>query len=351
MSRSITPVALVLCLIAAPRSALAGDIAAAQALFDEAKQLAAQGHYDQACPKLQESQRLDPGMGTLFHLADCLQHTGRNASAWALFRDVESQAHASGQQGRERVARDRAAALEPFLSRIIVAPKDYSENPQVEVRRDGVVVGRGEWNVPLPVDPGTHVIAVLAANKRPWETNVEVPADGRVVTVDLPALADLPDVSPAGRAGVPPRKPLPPVRPQGGRGVTQAMPPSEEEAVLQNRGAAQRALGWFFVGGGAVGLGAGAYYGLKWLDDHQQSLNHCRGGPCDSIGIASRNLARKEAHDAEAAGGIGAAAIVIGLVLVLSAPSPRVVANNTAKIEVAPAAGPAGGGISVHGTW
>jgi serine/threonine-protein kinase len=348
MLRSIVRTSAVLSVLAAPRLAFGGDVAAAQSLFDQAKQLVAQGHYDQACPKLQESQRLDPGIGTQFHLADCLQHIGRNASAWSLFREVESQAHALGQQGRERVARDRATALEPFLSRLIIAPKDYGESAHVEVRRDGVPVARDEWSVPVPIDPGTHVVTLLAANKRPWESNVDVPADGRVVTVDLPAMADLPDVNapPTARGATPPS----PGHRQPERGVTQAMPPGQEEVVLQNRGGVQRAFGWFLIGGGAVSLGAATYFGSQWLEDHNKYRSHCHGTQCDSVGLAARNSARNESHDLETAAGLGGAALLVGTVIVLSAPRPRLVVNNAASIEVAPMAGSTKG-IAVSGTW
>src|SRR5579883_3437679 len=109
-------------LVFLPRVARANDAAAAEQLFDEAKQLIASGHYAEACPKLEQSQKLDAGLGTQFHLADCFQHLGRTATAWALFREVASEARASGQTARGRVAKDRADALEPFLSKLAIAP-------------------------------------------------------------------------------------------------------------------------------------------------------------------------------------------------------------------------------------
>jgi serine/threonine-protein kinase len=345
-------ICLGLSLLAVSRVALAdGDAPAAQALFDEAKQLMAQGLYAQACPKLQESLKLDPGMGTQFHLGDCLQHLGRNASAWAIFREVESQAHATGQSSRERVAHDRATALEPFLSRIVVSPQSAGENPRIEVRRDGVSIGRGEWDVPVPVDPGPHVVTLIAPNKRPWETRVDVLADGRVVRIDLPRLADLSDVAaPAPPAPPPPSPPAVAAGPHPARAAAPPLPPSEPTTALEDHGGFLRAIGWFFVGAGAVGLGAATYFGLQWTDDHNRSLAHC-SGTCDAVGSAARDDAKRDANLVEAAAGAGGIALLVGTMIVVAAPGPRIVVNNAARVEVAPVVGSTRGGVVLSGVW
>ncbi|MDB4996135.1 MAG: putative rane protein, partial [Myxococcaceae bacterium] len=101
-------------------NAYAGDPAAAQQLFSDAKKLIAENKWADACPKLEESQRLDPGMGTQFNLANCYEHVGKTASAWAAFIEVAGQAKAAGQAPREKAARDRANVLEPKLSKLTV---------------------------------------------------------------------------------------------------------------------------------------------------------------------------------------------------------------------------------------
>src|SRR5579883_2794024 len=132
------PPSLVLVLVTAaavlaPRPATAADPAAAESLFDQGRQLMDQGRYSEACPKFEESQRLDPGLGTQFHLADCWEHLGRTATAWALFREVESQARAQGEGSREKIAHDRAATLQPMLPRLVIDPDGAASTPGLAV--------------------------------------------------------------------------------------------------------------------------------------------------------------------------------------------------------------------------
>src|SRR6266498_1038121 len=70
---------------AASAQVSAENRAAAQALFDLGRTLITSGRAEEACPKFEESQRLDPGVGTQLNLADCYDRTGRTASAWTLY--------------------------------------------------------------------------------------------------------------------------------------------------------------------------------------------------------------------------------------------------------------------------
>ncbi|WP_437629465.1 hypothetical protein [Sorangium sp. So ce854] len=193
------------------------DTAAAQALFDAARQLMAQGKHADACPKLEESQRLDPGIGTQFNLAVCYEQIGRTASAWSTFLDVAGAAKAAGQLEREKVARQRATALEPRLIRLtITAPEGAPAD--LQVKRDGAVVGRAQWGIPVPVDPGKHTIEASAAGKAPFTKTIELGRAGASETVAIPPLA----------AGAPARATAPPAAAPPGTG---AAPPATGAAL------------------------------------------------------------------------------------------------------------------------
>ena len=104
--------------------------AAAQALFDEAMRLMKAEQTAAACPKLEESQRLDPGMGTEFRLAECYEKVGKLASAWAKFVSVADSAAVARLSERETVARQRAQALVPRLSKLVISvPREVAATP------------------------------------------------------------------------------------------------------------------------------------------------------------------------------------------------------------------------------
>ena len=158
----------------------ADDKAAAEALFDEARRLMADKRYGDACPKLEASQRLDPGVGTMLNLADCYEKNGQTASAWAQFRETISAARKAGSLEREEIARSRARELEPKLSYLTIVTWQGQE---VLVQRDGTTIDAAVLGTPIPVDPGKHEVVASAEGKRSWTTTVEVPTTRARATV------------------------------------------------------------------------------------------------------------------------------------------------------------------------
>lgn len=290
-SSLVLPLALAL----APASARAEqrDPAAAQALFDEALALMKKGRHAEACPKLTESQRLDPGVGTQFHLADCLENVGRIASAWALFLEVESVAKASGQPDRERVATARAQRLEPRLPRLRIEVPSGRSVPGLEVVRDGVVVGSAQWGTPIPVDPGKHELVSNAPGRKSAALEV-VAVEGQTVIFEVPELA------PAESSDRP-----------------AASEPKESSESAESGGRPTALI--LGVGAvGIVGVGVGAAFGVMARSDYQASKAACRpDNPnlCSAAGVAERNQALNKGNVATIAFAVGGVALAGAAVL------------------------------------
>jgi hypothetical protein len=158
----------------------------ARSLFKEGRELAAAGNYQAACPKFEQSLALEVGLGTQFNLADCWEHIGRNASAHALFLGAAASAKAAGQLDREQVLRDRAAALEPRISKLVVEVS--SDDPKLVVKRDELPIEPEKWGRGMPIDAGKYVISAKAPHKQAFSETVEIKPGQAVATVVIPEL-------------------------------------------------------------------------------------------------------------------------------------------------------------------
>lgn len=163
--------------------------AAAQALFDEGRALMKQGRAREACSCFEESERLEPGLGTRFHLAACYEELGKLATAYALFLEVAAVAEQRGQAEREKVARERARGVEPRLARLVIEVP-FASSAALRIERDGALVGSAQWGVPLPIDPGVHRVGASAPGRQSWAAEVSVPPSAGVTRVSIPPLAE-----------------------------------------------------------------------------------------------------------------------------------------------------------------
>jgi hypothetical protein len=297
----------------APRLALAEEAprtARAEELFREGKALLGEHDYARACPLLAASYDLDPGTGVLLALAICHEGDGKLASASAEYKAAAERANAEGRADRERVARDRALALEPRLSTLTVAPSSeaWIVNDFV-IRRSGVVLERGVWHTPVALDGGEYVIEASGSGKKTWRTHVLVAASGERRTIAIPPLEDAMPVAPV--AAVPAR-----AEPR-----TSATEGSQRDAGSEGKPGGLTTLqvvGIVAIGAGVAGIWVGTAYAMRAISKNEDSnRNGCDGDVCEGQGKTDREEARSAGNAATIGFTVGVTLAAGGTALLL----------------------------------
>lgn len=241
---------------------------AAQTLYDRATELIKQKNYAEACPKLEEVTKLIPeGIGAKLTLAECYESWGKLASATAVYGIVESLATRLNQADRVELARERAATLRPKLAHLTIrVPAPVKALPGLRVTRNGTEVAAAGFDDALAADKGKHVIVAVADGKKTWQAEIEIPADGASLVVDVPPLVDDPNWKPAAPPGAPPTPPADEPRPEWLKPVG------------------------FVVGGvGVAGLGVAAAMGALALSKNSEADESCfSASQCTAAGNATR---------------------------------------------------------------
>jgi len=290
--------------VARPSVAQESNVAAAEAFFQDGRALYDAGKFDEACPKLAESHRLDPATGTLLALALCHEGQGRLATAWAEFTECEGRARLEGRKDRLTVATERASLLKPRLSSLAIdVPPDVAATAGLEVKLDGVVVGAPSFGVPVPIDGGEHRVDATAPGKAPWQGTVAIKVEQDAVRIAVPALPPLNPTAPA--------EPVAPAE----------MPPDPPKSS-----------GWMSIAGlatagaGVVALGVGGYLALDAKGDYSDAMKAC-GGPdgldCPPGPYADAQDARKQGDTATIVMSIGAVVLAGGAALWFLAPKAK----------------------------
>jgi serine/threonine-protein kinase len=308
---------------------------AAEALFGEGKRLMDQGKFADACPKFADSQKLDPGVGTLLNLARCYQKNGQAASAWSTYKEAAAAARTAGQADREGIARREAAALEPTLPKLTVSVSPETASlPNLEVRMDGVILSRGLWGVAAPVDPGPHNIEAKAAGKRPFSQRVQAALKSSSA-VTIPSLGTGSSSEPAA-AAVEPSGPVP--------AANTTMSVSTSSSSDGAGKSPQRAIGIVIGGAGVVAMAVGGVLALSAKSAYDGvPADQCDATGCTETGFQTRTDARDKAGMATIVFGVGAAALVGGGILFLTAPSSS--GSPSASLSVGPS------GFAVRGSF
>ena len=282
------------------------DATLAESLFEQARALMAQGRYADACPKLAESQRLDPGGGTLVNLAVCHENEGKTASAWAEFEEALAEAKREGRDDRERLSSNHLQVLEPRLSRLQIVVPASSRVKGLTVSLDGVVVEDPAWGVVVPQDPGAHVVAARAPGFEDWKREVRLDTPGQLVAVEIPPLHPSEvAAAPAATAVIPP-------------------PPGSIVPAARPRAGAQRTVAYALGATGIIGVGLGTAAAILASAAYASSRRNCSSPTdCSNHGqaVIDRDTASSWAAASTVAFIAGAGLLAGGALLFFAVPT------------------------------
>lgn len=305
--------------------------AAAEALFSRARQLLDKKQYHEACLKLEESQRLDPAVGTLLYLGFCYEKVGRNASAWSTYRAAQSAASQAGQTGRAEIARQRADRLEPRLARLVVNVLPNAP-ATLKVTRNGVQLGTASLGQPMPVDPGEHVIVAKAPGREAFSTVVKV-EPGKTTTVEIgklraeetaPQAPRVESSTPASET----RESTAALKSENGSQLLMIRNEPIEARDRNPRQGGSSVQRWFGIGTsivGVAGVAVGGAYALRSRSKSNAAEGYRRPGTniYDEPGYSLNREALDARTIAITTSAAGTAALVGGVVLYLTAGSSR----------------------------
>jgi hypothetical protein len=307
----------VVLVIATRASGQAPDAEAkAIALFEEGRKFVESGDCAAAVPKLTESIKHQPSIGSRLSLAECYE----KADPLAAWRENKLAERLGLKKGDDRAtyARSKAAALEPRLALLrVVIPASRIDLPGLAVSVDGVAVDSFSYrdSPVMAVTPGLHRVDVSAPRKTAWSQEVRATV-GSIVLANV----RLEETSPEPVASLPP--------------------------ALE--GASQRSAGLIVGAVGVVGLVAGSVAGIVALDKKASLTSTCEknGGsfpsPCGGgqLSAAERSVVSSDQGALQAWSAVstvgfiaGGALLATGVTLYLTAPTGA----RTVAVRVSPA--------------
>jgi len=295
------------------------DIARAEVRFHAGEQFFDDKQYEAACVAFEESERLDPQLGTLLNLAFCQERMGRTATAWHEYSIGAVWAEQRGQHDRAAWALGRAVEVSRRVPIVLLDVPLAAQGYTIEL--DGSVVAPSAWGTPLSVDPGEHVVRVSSRGHRSQQLALRVPEGPATQGLTIPTLAIGTElvawvpVEPAPRVGT---------RSSNGRIV----------------------FGLAGIGVGVAALAVGSYFGVRTFTKKNEASSHCVGTECDATGVSLQADAHTSATASTVTFAVGGASLVLGTWLALTSRS-----SASAAAQVQPLLGPRVAGLGLGGSW
>ena len=252
------------------------------------------GQAELACPKFEESQKLDPG-AEKFNLADCYEKVGKAAAAYRNFQELDGILTRVGDTERAALARSRAEALKAQMGRFkFEAPREKRPEGLVVIV-DDVPLDPARLSEELAVDVGPHRVEFRATSKK-TVTAPHVAAAGKLETIDLPSF-------------------------ENEKSDVESPAPVEHTS-----GSGRRTAGLVIGGVGAAALVGGVVIGFISKSKFDEATENCRDQDgtfhCapGSDRVSQADSAKSLATVGTIVGGVGAVGLIVGGIMFFTAP-------------------------------
>jgi hypothetical protein len=293
----------------------------ADALFSQGQRFLKNKEYAVACAAFEQSQKLDPAIGTQLNIALCYEQWGHSAAAYHAFLEAARIAEAASDE-RGPKALLRAQELKPKLATLTLIISDDGlpadkPDPAAVIVLDGKGLNKRKMRNML-LDPGAHQLEVRAPGREPVTRKFSL-VMGQREEFELDIPAPLQGTEPAPRS-------------------------------LSTR---RLAVGWTLTGLGVVGAGAAGYLAVVARRDYRAEFKgNCSSATneCNEAGYLATHDARRRANIASIVAGGGLALAVTGVVVLLTGRTSRNAATGSAWYVV-PEVGTDGGGMAFGGAF
>src|SRR5450755_2895282 len=166
----------------APAPADSDAIKLAREQFSQALSLQTGGDWAGALALLKEVAAVKPTPQVRFNIAICEERLGRLVAALGDYELAASDAQAEKSDQVRQEVDSRLESLKARVPRIVVERGENADSATISL--DGVSLGDSVLNVPLPADPGPHVVEATTIGFLPFKQSFRV-AEQQTATIQV----------------------------------------------------------------------------------------------------------------------------------------------------------------------
>lgn len=312
---------LVAACLSSPLSAFAQSDeqrAAARELATAGAEAFKAGKFDQALDNFTKAESLYHALPHLLFIARAHAKLGQYVKAREAYMKVIKEVLPANAPQAARDAQTSASSevsnIEPKIGRVTVTVANKEQAKDLVVSVDGAPIAAVLIGVPVPVDPGDHVIEGVATGLR-GKANVRVdPGQRQDVPLRLEQDASaLPPAAVGAAAAPPPQQAAPPPQPA----AAAAPPPNQPSADQGKSGGTNglRVASYVAFGVGAVGLVGGTIFMVQSVSKQKDADDLCTlpNGACDKKLEDKIDGLLSDAQSARTLGIVGLAVGVAGV--------------------------------------